>query len=88
METTLAAPLAPPANSRALLHQLIDQIEDEAVLQAALLLLRPQVAQVEAEEPPLTPEQIREFDKRLGADYDPAKNIPFAEVMQRLQQSA
>lgn len=46
MEATLA-----PAqlDFRAELHHLIDQIQDEAVLQAALLLLAPQAAATEAE---------------------------------------
>ncbi len=82
METLFAYPSLAQGDSRAQLHQVIDQIQDEAVLRAALLLLLPQTA-LEAPEPELSPAWQQELDRRLAA-YDPAKNIPFAEVMDSL----
>ncbi|TDN38526.1 hypothetical protein E4631_17245 [Hymenobacter sp. UV11] len=82
METISAYPSLVEGDFRAQLHQVIDQIQDEAVLRAALLLLLPQTA-LEAPEPELSPAWQQALDRRLAA-YDPAKNIPFAEVMDSL----
>lgn len=82
METLSAYPVLTQSDFRAQLHQVIDQIQDEAVLRAALLLLLPQTA-LEAPEPALSPAWQQELARRLAA-HDPAKNIPFAEVMDAL----
>ena len=86
METLFAYPSLAQGDSRAQLHQVIDQIQDEAVLRAALLLLLPQTA-LEVPEPELSPAWQQELDRRLAA-YDPAKNIPFAEVMDSLMKES
>ncbi len=87
----IIAPAAPtPADSRAQLHQLIDQIQDEAVLQAALLLLRPQAVTAETE-PELSPAWQQELDRRLALatqQLDAGQGTPFNEVMERLRAGA
>lgn len=84
METLSAYPVLTQSDFRAQLHQVIDQIQDEAVLRAALLLLLPQTA---LEAPELSPAWRQELDRRL-ATYDPAKNVPFAEVMDALMKAS
>lgn len=88
MEATLAPATSPAADFRARLHHLIDQIQDEAVLQAALLLLLPQAAVGQAPEPELSPAWQAELDRRLvlaGKQLDAGEGLPFEEVMERLQ---
>ena len=88
METTLAPAAPVQVDFRAELHQLIDQIQDEAVLRAALLLLMPQVVQHEVE-PELSPAWQKELDRRLALAKEQltaGQGVPFAEVMARLQQ--
>ena len=81
------APVTPiQGDFRAQLHQVIDQIQDEAVLRAALLLLLPQAA-TEAPQPELSPAWQAELDRRL-AEYDPSKNIPAIEFMDRLMRES
>ncbi|MGI4866004.1 MAG: hypothetical protein ACRYFZ_18925 [Janthinobacterium lividum] len=85
METTLAPTAATQTDFRAELHQLIDQIQDEAVLRASLLLLAPQVVQQEVE-----PELSPAWQKELAAgikELDEGKGIPAAEAFARLRQS-
>ena len=80
MEAQLAA-----ANFRAQLHRVIDQIQNEAVLQAALLLLLPQTpaANQPADEDAAW---LQELDQRLAA-HDARQNVPFAAAMSRLLQN-
>jgi hypothetical protein len=91
MEATIA-PVAPTQlDFRAELHQLIDQIQDEAVLRAALLLLAPQVAPatIAEEAPELSSAWQQELDRRLDVatqQFAVGQGTPFAEVMARLQQ--
>ena len=85
METTLTPETLAPVDVRAQLHHVIDQIADETVLRAALLLLLPQAPAAEMAEE-LSPAWLKEIDRRL-AEYDPAKSVPWAEAMQRLNQT-
>lgn len=71
---------------RAELHQLIDQIQDEAVLRAALLLLAPQAVVAEVE-PELSPAWRRQLEIGMK-ELDEGKGILAAEVFARLQKSA
>ncbi|AMR26471.1 hypothetical protein A0257_04700 [Hymenobacter psoromatis] len=84
METLSAYPSLAQGDSRAQLHQVIDQIQDEAVLRAALLLLLPQTA-LEAPEPELSPAWLRRLDQSMQ-QLDAGQGIPAAEVFARLQQ--
>lgn len=85
MEAALA-PVAPAQlDFRAELHQLIDQIQDEAVLRAALLLLAPQAIAAESE-PALSPAWQKELEEGMR-ELDEGKGIPAAEVFARLQKS-
>ena len=89
METTPAPDTLAPVDVRAQLHQVIDQIADQAVLQAALLLLLPQAPAAEAAEPELSPAWLAELDRRLAEgtrQLDAGQGIPFAEALARLQQ--
>ena len=84
MEATLVAPAPTQVDARAQLHQVIDQIQDEAVLRAALLLLLPQVV-LPKTEPKLSPAWEKELD--LGIQQlDAGQGVPAAEVFARLQQ--
>lgn len=88
METALAPAAPAQVDFRAELHHLIDQIQDEAVLRAALLLLAPQVVQHEMESK-LSPAWERELDRRLALakeQLSARQGVPFAEVVARLQQ--
>ena len=91
MEATLA-PVAPTQfDFRAELHHLIDQIQDEAVLRAALLLLAPQVVPTVGAEaaPELSPAWQKELDRRLEIatqQFATGQGTPYAEVLARLQQ--
>ena len=85
METTLAPAAPAQLDFRAELHQLIDQIQDESVLRAALLLLAPQVVQQEVE-PELSPAWQKELDAGIK-ELDEGKGIPAAEALARLHQS-
>ncbi len=84
METLSAYPPLTQSDSRAQLHQVIDQIQDEAVLRAALLLLLPQTA-LEVPEPELSPAWLRRLDQSMQ-QLDAGQGIPAAEVFARLQQ--
>lgn len=83
MEAILAPAAPAPADFRAHLHQVIDQIQDEAVLRAALLLLLPQAVTTDAPEPELSPAWQEEL--RLGMqELEEGKGIPASEVFARL----
>lgn len=84
METLSAYPVLTQSDFRAQLHQVIDQIQDEAVLRAALLLLLPQTA-LEVPEPELSPAWLRRLDQSMQ-QLDAGQGIPAAEVFARLQQ--
>lgn len=89
MEATLA-PAPAQVDARAQLHQLIDQIQDEAVLRATLLLL-PQVAPA-AEEPEqqLSPAWEKELSRRIAVSIqqlDAGQGISAHEALARLQQA-
>ena len=88
MEATLAPDTLAPTDVRAQLHEVIDQIADEAVLRAALLLLRPQ-AEVEEAPEELSTAWLAEIDRRLDEgirQLDAGQGIPAAEALARLQQ--
>ena len=87
METVTAPTVPAQLDFRAELHHIIDQIQDEAVLRAALLLLAPQATLPEAE-PELSPAWHKELDRRLAVatqQLADGQGIPYAEVMARLQ---
>jgi hypothetical protein len=90
MEATIA-PVAPAQlDFRAELHQLIDQIQDEAVLRAALLLLAPQVVPAAGaeESPELSPAWQKELERRLEVStqqFAAGQGTPYADVIARLQ---
>ncbi len=80
METAFSTDLG---DSRARLHHVIDQIQSEAVLQAALLLLLPQAGEPMETTEPENPAWLRELDHRLET-YDAHRNTPLATVLERL----
>jgi len=86
MEATLVPATPAQLDFRAELHHVIDQIQDKAVLRAALLLLTPQVAAPEAESE-LSPAWKRQLEIGLR-ELDEGKGIPAAEVFARLQKGA
>ncbi len=90
MEATLVPAAPAHLDFRAELHQLIDQIQDEAVLRAALLLLAPQAALVaDVEEvPELSSAWQKELDRRLEVatqQFAAGQGTPYADVLARLQ---
>ena len=66
MEATLAPDTLAPTDVRAQLHEVIDQIADEAVLRAALLLLRPQTLKWKKLPEELSTAWLAEIDRRLA----------------------
>ncbi|MFD2569686.1 hypothetical protein ACFSUS_03520 [Spirosoma soli] len=70
---------------RSNLHRLIDQIDDDAVLEAHLTLLSREVKQSTDFWAELSPEQQASIDRGL-ADLAAGRRKPFTDVLARLAQ--
>lgn len=78
----------PAADLKTRLHRLIESIQDPDVLQAAWVLLLPQLGEADAESPAveLSAAWLAELDRQVAeVDANLGQGVPFREALAKLQ---